>query len=92
MVFSVKLLSFYTHTHLQIRYGKREVSLREGLIADVHLPLEEQRSVTTLLPGGVQVHQPVSAVVADSWGLTVPVDHLEATKEGKELHFPVNIM
>uniref|UniRef100_A0A8C9YI54 Period circadian clock 3 n=1 Tax=Sander lucioperca TaxID=283035 RepID=A0A8C9YI54_SANLU len=45
---------------------------------------QEQRSVATLLPRGVQVHQPVSAVVADSWGLTVPVDHLEATKVAKE--------
>lgn len=62
------------------------------MVADVHLPLEEQRPVATLLPRGVQIHQPVSTVMADSWGLTVPVDHLEPTKVGKGLHLSVNIM
>lgn len=75
MSFSVTHPS-HTHTHLQVRHGERKVSVPEGSAADVHLPLEELRPVVALLPGGVEVHQPVSLVVAHPGGLTVPVDHL----------------
>lgn len=81
----------HTRTHLQIRYGEWEVSLWEGPIADVHLPLEEQRPIAALLPRCVQVHQPVGAVMGNPGWLAVPVHHLETAKAGKELYFSRDI-
>lgn len=70
---------FCSVTYLQVRYGEGEIPVGKGSAADVHLPLEELRSVVALLSRGVEVHQPVGSVVAHSRGLTVPVDNLWTT-------------
>ena len=61
---------------LQVRDGEREVSPVESVRRHVHPAVEEVGSVLALLPGGVQVHEPVGPFPAHARRLPVPARHL----------------